>query len=216
MCGLLRARACVRERGQTSAASLHLDWQTINKLSLIQFSSSAGAHMPPQPRLTVSHLARARSSSNLANSLLSWMVTSSFQISSAARPRNKIAPATDSSTTRMSGPLGQSARREEEISDWLAGSVQPGRSVRRRPDRRESDLKRPVSSLSCPSLTWIPFCFLPQSAPLLNEWVKSVNSVVFRNRHKHERAKMAAWKWTEVKGRPKVERNQDVAVKPWI
>lgn len=111
----------------------------------------------PLPRLllTVSHLARARSSSNLANSRLSWMVTSSFQISNAARPRNKIAPATDSSTTRMSGPLGQSAWREEEINDWLAGSGQQGSSVRRKQERTKCDLETPVSCLTRPSLIWI-------------------------------------------------------------
>lgn len=68
--------------------------------------------------LTVSHLARARSSSNLANSRLSWMVTSNFHISRAAKPRNKIAPATDRSTTKMSGPLGQSRRKEEDRNEW--------------------------------------------------------------------------------------------------
>lgn len=60
--------------------------------------------------LTVSHLARARSSSNLANSRRSWMVMSSFQMSRAARPKNKMAPATDRSTTKISGPLGQSGK----------------------------------------------------------------------------------------------------------
>lgn len=67
--------------------------------------------------LTVSHLARARSSSNLANSRLSWMVTSNFHISRAAKPRNKIAPATDRSSTKMSGPLGQSGWKEEDRND---------------------------------------------------------------------------------------------------
>lgn len=58
--------------------------------------------------LTVSHLALARSSSNLANSRRSWMVISSFQMSSATRPRSRMAPATARSTTRMSGPSAHS------------------------------------------------------------------------------------------------------------
>lgn len=54
--------------------------------------------------LTVSHLAFARSSSNFANSCRSWIVMSSFQISSATKPTSKMAPMTDIKTTRMSGP----------------------------------------------------------------------------------------------------------------
>lgn len=60
--------------------------------------------------LTVSHLALALSSSNLANSLRSWMVTSSFQIRRPTRPRSRMAPATASSTTKISGPSGHSER----------------------------------------------------------------------------------------------------------
>lgn len=67
---------------------------------------------PAQP-LTVSHLALARSSSNLANSFRSWMVMSSFQMSSVARPMSRMAPITESRTTRMSGPLGHSGRQRQ-------------------------------------------------------------------------------------------------------
>lgn len=62
----------------------------------------------PITALTVSHLALAFSSSKRANSRRSWMVMSSFQMSRAARPMSRMAPVTESSTTRMSGPFGQS------------------------------------------------------------------------------------------------------------
>lgn len=87
--------------------------------------------------LTVSHLARARSSSNLANSRLSWMVTSSFQIRRAARPRNKMAPATDRRTTKMSGPLGQSGWKEEEIKGM--SKVDTQWKISQEPGQRKSD-----------------------------------------------------------------------------
>lgn len=58
--------------------------------------------------LTVSHLAFIFSFSNLANSLLSWMIVSSFQMSSRAKPI-KTMPATTPHTMGMiSGPAGQS------------------------------------------------------------------------------------------------------------
>ena len=88
--------------------------------------------------LTVSHLARARSSSNLANSLLSWIVTRSFQMSRAARPRNKMAPATDSSTTKMSGPLGQSGKREKKKG------VEWARADKTESKHRRDDLSRHI------------------------------------------------------------------------
>lgn len=71
--------------------------------------------------LTVSHLALALSSSNLANSRRSWTVTSSFQMSRPARPRNKMAPATAMRTTRISGPLGQSERERRKQNRGLSG-----------------------------------------------------------------------------------------------
>lgn len=67
--------------------------------------------MPTAPTplaLTVSHLALAFSSSKRANSRRSWMVMRSFQMSRAARPMSRMAPITESSTTRMSGPFGHS------------------------------------------------------------------------------------------------------------
>lgn len=64
--------------------------------------------------LTVSHLALALSSSNLANSLRSWMVIRSFQMSRPIRPNSRMAPATAKSTTKMLGPSGHSERPDEE------------------------------------------------------------------------------------------------------
>lgn len=63
--------------------------------------------------LTVSHLALALSSSNLANSLRSWMVIRSFQMSRPTRPNSRMAPATARSTTKMLGPSGHSERADE-------------------------------------------------------------------------------------------------------
>lgn len=60
--------------------------------------------------LTVSHLALALSSSNLANSLRSWMVMRSFQMSRPIRPNSRMAPATAKRTTKVSGPTGHSER----------------------------------------------------------------------------------------------------------
>ena len=67
---------------------------------------------------TVSHFALARSSSNFANSFRSWMVMRSFQMSRVARPMSRMAPITESRTTRMSGPLGHSVRRQQR-AQWL-------------------------------------------------------------------------------------------------
>ena len=43
----------------------------------------------------------------------------SFQMSRVARPMSRMAPITESRTTRMSGPLGHSVRREHRAG-WLA------------------------------------------------------------------------------------------------
>lgn len=64
--------------------------------------------------LTVSHLALALSSSNLANSLRSWMVIKSFQMSRPMRPNSRMAPATAKRTTKMLGPSGHSERPDKQ------------------------------------------------------------------------------------------------------
>lgn len=98
--------------------------------------------------LTVSHLARARSSSNFANSRLSWMVTRSFQMSRAAKPRNKMAPATDRSNTKISGPLGQSGlkKRSDKAMSKVPMKIKTG-------VRGKSDFLR-----------WFPPCFEDESS----------------------------------------------------
>lgn len=59
-------------------------------------------------QLTVSHLAFIFSFSNLANSLLSWMIISSFQINNNASPIRTIPATTPATMGMMSGPLGHS------------------------------------------------------------------------------------------------------------
>ncbi|TNN72425.1 hypothetical protein EYF80_017351 [Liparis tanakae] len=58
--------------------------------------------------LTVSHLAFIFSFSNLANSRLSWMIISSFQMSSRAKPMRTMPATTPATMGMMSGPAGQS------------------------------------------------------------------------------------------------------------
>lgn len=58
--------------------------------------------------LTVSHLAFIFSFSNLANSLLSWMIISSFQMSKRAKPIRTMPATTPATMGMMSGPVGQS------------------------------------------------------------------------------------------------------------
>lgn len=57
--------------------------------------------------LTVSHLAFIFSFSNLANSLRSWMIMRSFQMSSKARPIRTIPATTPATMGTMSGPSVQ-------------------------------------------------------------------------------------------------------------
>lgn len=73
--------------------------------------------------LTVSHLALLFSSSKRANSRRSWMVMSSFQMSRAERPMSRMAPVTESRTTRTSGPFGQSGAEKGSVG---GGSAHPG------------------------------------------------------------------------------------------
>lgn len=66
--------------------------------------------------LTVSHLAFIFSFSNLANSLRSWIIISSFQMSSRAKPIRTMPATTPATMGMMSGPAGQSETRQ---SGWV-------------------------------------------------------------------------------------------------
>lgn len=59
-------------------------------------------------RLTVSHLAFIFSFSNLANSRRSWIIMSSFQMRSKARPISTMPATTPATMGMMSGPAGHS------------------------------------------------------------------------------------------------------------
>lgn len=104
----------------------HLQFGTINSLTDATKQNSCFPHLNDSQKskalillvsehgaaLTVSHFAFIFSFSNLANSRLSWMIISSFQIRSSAKPMRTMPATTPATIGIISGPAGQSKTRQ--------------------------------------------------------------------------------------------------------